>query len=87
MLVHMLMRMETSQDVIDEVDAKIGDEDLEYLQAVTSFDKARSILDNARVARGFYLVLVPASSGEQSLSEAVRNAIWGHGRGASKGSG
>ena len=50
-----------------------------------SFEKSRNILSNARIARGFYPVLVPASSDSGTFADVVRKAS-GHGRSASKGS-
>ena len=40
-------------------------EDDEFAQAVTTFIEAHKALAQARIARGFYLVVVPASSGTQ----------------------
>ncbi len=40
-------------------------EDDEFAQVVNTFTEARKALAQARIARGFYLVVVPASSGTQ----------------------
>ena len=53
----------------------LSHEDEEYAQQVSAYTKARNDLARARIARGFYPVVVPAESGGQPR----------FGRGSSKG--
>ena len=51
----------SGQAAVDEHDTLIAQEDPEYHQALISFTEARDALRQARVAREFFPVVVPAS--------------------------
>ena len=68
-----------TEDVIDEMDQQVSAEDEEYAAAVMSFVHARNALRNARIARGFYPIVVPANDGPPPR--------YGRGKGNGKGNG
>ena len=51
-----------TEEVIDHIDQQFATEDKDYAQAVVDFNQARNMLARARVARGFYPVVVPTDS-------------------------
>ena len=53
------------QETINAVDEMLSWEDDEYAKAVISYTEARKALAQARIMRGFYPVVIPASSGSQ----------------------
>ena len=49
-----------NETVVDHVDLQHGLDDKEYAQAAIDFTSARSALSKARVARGFFPIVIPA---------------------------
>ena len=62
-------------------------EDDEYANILTTYTEARGALAKARIARGFYPVVVPADSGPQARFGRTGGKGKGKGRGKGKGSG
>ena len=54
------------EDTIHAVDEMLKFEDDEYAAILTTYTEARGALAKARIARGFYPVVVPADAGPQS---------------------
>ena len=76
-----------TQEVIDEVDEQLAADDQEYANAVMTFTEARSALAKARIARGFYPVVVPADSARPSFGRSMAEPPSRRGRGAARGRG
>ena len=53
------------EETIDQVDETIAMEDADYAHQVVTYTEARNALAKARIARGFYPVVVPADDGRQ----------------------
>ena len=53
------------EETINVVDESIAWDDEEYAQQVITYTEARNALARARIARGFYPVVVPADDGRQ----------------------
>ena len=53
------------EDTINAVDELLSWEDDEYAHHVITYQEAHSVLARARIARGFYPVVVPADIGTQ----------------------
>ena len=53
------------EETINAVDEFLSFEDEEYAQQVITYTEARNALAKARIARGFYPVVVPADIGPQ----------------------
>ena len=53
------------EDTINAVDETIAYDDPEYAAQVITYTEARNALAKARIARGFYPVVVPADDGRQ----------------------
>ena len=54
------------EDTIHAVDEMLNFEDDEYAAILTTYTEARGALAKARIARGFYPVVVPADAGPQA---------------------
>ena len=54
-----------TEETIDAVDEMLSLEDDEFACILTTYTEARGALAKARIARGFYPVVVPADSGPQ----------------------
>ena len=79
-----------TQEVIDECDHQLGIDDPEYSALVVKYAEARDCLTKARVARGFFPVVVPASSsyfGKPPGRGKGKRKPKGKSKGRSKGSG
>ena len=50
-----------TEEVCDHVDSQLSTEDPEFAQTATNYTTARALMAKARVARGFYPVVVPAT--------------------------
>ena len=53
------------EDTIDLCDEQVAEGDDEFCAILTTYTEARGALARARIARGFYPVVVPADSGPQ----------------------
>ena len=54
------------EDVIQTVDEQLGQQGDEYAALLATYTEARGALAKARIARGFYPVVVPADMGPQA---------------------
>ena len=73
------------EETINAVDETIAWDDEEYAQQVITYTEARNALARARIARGFYPVVVPADDGRQPRFD--RASKKGAGKGKRKGKG
>ena len=66
-----------NQEVCDQIDESFAEENEEYNQKVIDYRQARTALANARIARGFYPVVVPASDklSLRDLSKGISRSI------------
>ena len=71
------------EETINSVDEMLTWEDDEFANILTTYTEARGALAKARIARGFYPVVVPADSGPQ----ARFGRTGGKGNGKSRGKG
>ena len=71
-----------TEETINAVDEMLTQEDDEFAAILTTYTEARGALAKARIARGFYPVVVPADSGPQP-----RFGRTGGKKGKSKGKG
>ena len=51
-----------TEEVIDHVDAQESADSTEYAQAIRDFATARAALSQARIARGFFPVVIPSDA-------------------------
>ena len=56
---------DADEETINAVDEMMSYDDAEYAAILTTYTEARGALAKARIARGFYPVVVPADSGMQ----------------------
>ncbi len=73
------------EDTINAVDETIAYDDEEFAQMVITYTDARNALARARIARGFYPIVVPADDGRQPRFS--RTSKKGDAKGKSKGEG
>ena len=81
-----------TEEVCDHVDCQLSTEVPEYAQAATNYTTARALMAKARVARGFYPVVVPATDAgsppqRKGKGKGKRRSGKGKGRGGKKDKG
>ena len=78
-----------NEESLDQQDSYFSEEDEEYEQVLITFHQAKEALRNARVARSFYLVVVPSSMFVRTRKGKgkgkVKRKNKGRGRGKSSG--
>ena len=75
------------EDTINVVDEMLTQDDDEFAAILTTYTEARGALAKARIARGFYPVVVPADTGPQPRFGRVKRPEGGKGKSKGRGKG
>ena len=75
------------EDTINAIDEQLAEEEDEFAAILTNYTEARGALAKARIARGFYPVVVPADIGPQPRFGRVGKPSGGKGKSKGRGKG
>ena len=73
------------EETINAIDEQLAEENEEFAAVLTTYTEARGALAKARIARGFYLVVVPADSGPQPRFGRAKKPEGGKGKSKGRG--
>merc|ERR1712073_25326 len=75
------------EETINAIDEQVAEENEESAAVLTTYTEARGALAKARIARGFYPVVVPAGTGPQPRFGRAKKPEGGKGKSKGRGKG